>query len=83
MGGGRNEQSPQNIIPPSRWQDSRREEKPQKLQQIEGATTTDVQNTTQDFIKRVDTQPEEITQEELSAFMNVLKVVHVDRANDQ
>ena len=44
---------------------------------------TDVQNTAQKFIKRVDTQPEEITQEELSAFMNVLKVVHVDRANDQ
>ena len=44
---------------------------------------TDVQNTTQDFIKRVDTQPEEITQEELSAFMNMLKVVYVDRANDQ
>ena len=34
-------------------------------------------------IKRVDTKPEGITQEELSEFVNMLKVVHMDRANDQ
>ena len=43
----------------------------------------DIQDTMPDLIKLVDTKPEGITQEELSAFVNVLKVVHVDQANDQ
>ena len=34
-------------------------------------------------IKRVDTELEGITQEELSEFVNIFKVVHVDRTNNQ
>ena len=37
----------------------------------------------QDLVELVDTRLEEATQEELSAFMNTLKVVHVDRADNQ
>ena len=50
---------------------------------MEGAITADVQDAMPALIKRVDTKPEGITQEELSTFVNMLKVIHVDRANDQ
>ena len=83
MGGGRGKQSPQNSAPPRRWQDNRQAEKPQNLQQVEEATATDVKDAMPDLIKRVDKKPEGIMQEELSAFVNVLKVIHVDRANNQ
>ena len=43
----------------------------------------DVQDTMLAPIKRVDTEPEGLTQEELSEFINVLKVIRVDRASDQ
>ena len=50
---------------------------------MEEATATDVKDAMPDLIKRVDKKPEGIMQEELSAFVNVLKVLHVDRANNQ
>ena len=34
-------------------------------------------------IKQVDTEPEGITQEELSEFVNMLKVIRIDRTRDQ
>ena len=37
----------------------------------------------QDLVELVDTRLKEAMQEELSVFMNALKVVHVDRADDQ
>ena len=37
----------------------------------------------QDLVESVDTRLEEAMQEELSAFLNALKVVHVDRADDR
>ena len=50
---------------------------------MEGATTADVQDAMPALIKQVDTKPEEIRQEELSPFVNVLKVVHVDWVSNQ
>ena len=50
---------------------------------MEGATIADIQDVMLALIKGVDTKLEGITQEELSAFVNMLKVVHVDRANNQ
>ena len=50
---------------------------------MEGATIADIQDVMPALIKRVDTKLEGITQEELSAFVNMLKEVHVDRVNNQ
>ena len=50
---------------------------------MEGATIADIQDVMPALIKRVDTKLEGITQEELSEFVNMLKVVHVDRVNNQ
>ena len=50
---------------------------------MEGATIADIQDVMPALIKRVDTKLEGITQEELSAFVNMLKEVHVDMVNNQ
>ena len=42
-----------------------------------------IQDTMLAPIKRVDTEPEGLTQEELSEFINALKMIRVDRASDQ
>ena len=43
----------------------------------------DIQDTMLAPIKQVDTELEGLTQEELSEFINMLKVIRVDRASDK
>ena len=70
-GGEKNEQLHES---PKEWK-KEQVEKPPNIRQKEEAP--------QDLVELVDTRLEEAMQEELSTFMNALKVVHVDQADEQ
>ena len=69
-GGGNTKQPPPNLNP----QEVEQEDRPQNLWHKEEAI--------KNLVELVDTRLEEATKEEWSTFMNALKIVQVDRAQD-